>query len=93
MDHEAGRHDDRAISLALAADELLKFVPQRPAPIKVYRCAPPGAGGIRRDATIGRSYCSYSAIRRLRRDGARRPRYPQNGSASIQHGTGGCAMA
>jgi hypothetical protein len=36
MDADASGHDDRAISLALAANQLLEFVPRRKLHIKSY---------------------------------------------------------
>jgi hypothetical protein len=50
MDHDASGHDDRAVSLALAANELLEHVPRR-GPKMVYHGAPerpapaPGTAG------------------------------------------------
>jgi len=44
MDHDAGQHDDRAISLALAASHLLEFVP-RPRPRLTMGGHPRGPDG------------------------------------------------
>jgi len=40
MDHDAGRNDDRAVSLALAANELMENVPHRAAKLRYYGAQP-----------------------------------------------------
>ncbi|HWE54778.1 MAG TPA: terminase large subunit [Acidimicrobiales bacterium] len=46
IDHDSDRHDDRAISLALAANDLLEHVPHRPARMRVSRRAHAGTGVV-----------------------------------------------